>query len=187
MARATNVIVKSSTILALDMKKSFKRDENNKPIANLIFTVNGTPNMASAQRKACELVKHKNVMIIGIIKNENETFTLSADVFIANSKVCEPNVSYGHDFVTREFSVTQVDATYIDDNFEIITETIVYNGKTTTNKLLNFAREYFNNNNVVIDESTIVVKNEKRYMSKDTYMELGRKQNKDNDDNNNEE
>ena len=88
MARATNVKIASSTINCIDMKKKIERDNDNKPMPNLTFTMNGNPSKASALREAIKKANHKNVVIHSIVKNEIEMFNLTAAEFIANSEVC---------------------------------------------------------------------------------------------------
>ena len=175
MARATNVKIASSTVNCIDMKKKIERDNENKPMPNLTFTMNGNPSKASALREAIKKANHKNVVIHSIVKNEIEMFNLTAAEFIANSEVCVAGVVYGHEYITREFVYTKFNCMYFDDEFNCIEKELTYDGKTTLNKLQNYACEHFENANVGIDEDSIKIIKERRYMTKEKYLEIGKK------------
>ena len=64
---------------------------------------------------------------------------------------------------------------YFNDEFECIEEELTYDGKTTLNKLQNYACEHFENANVGIDEDSIKIIKERRYMTKEKYLEIGKK------------
>ena len=176
MARGINKNIAHSTIFALNCSIPFGMDENNNPVPNMVFNMNGAPNMNVALREAIKRAKDidgkptKNVMIINIATTTTKV-QVSASDFIANSYVCENGVVYGHEYITREFQITELQIMYVDKN-GMHNETLIYDGKTTENKLLNFARDYTKCQNTCILSSK--VKNERRYMTNEKYASLAK-------------
>ena len=176
MARGINKSIAHSTIFALNCSIPIVMNENNSPVANMVFSMNGTPNVNVALREAIRRAKDangnptKNVMILDIMTTTTNV-QVSASDFIANSNVCQNGVSYGHEYITREFQVTVLDIMWIDKD-GMHNATIYYDGKTTQNKLLNYARDYTKCQNTCILNSD--VKNERRYMTNEKYASLAK-------------
>ena len=132
------------------------------------FTVRGNKSDNAAQILT-EKKYGKNSMVVWVAKRNASKLTLNADAFIRNSKVCEENQSYGHDYVTAEFKVTYLSVMYKDKDGMHNTY-LIYNGETTDSKLINFARSATNSKMCVIKAKE--VRTERRYMSRACYENL---------------
>jgi hypothetical protein len=129
--------------------------------------LNGNPSDNRARIQAQKLFG-KNVMVISVDVDETK-LNVSPSDFIANSKVCKPNESYGREYITQTFKVTTIKGFYTDkDGMHIMN--LTYSGTTTDNKLRNFACDYYDTLNVVITNTTVT--DERRYMTRERYMQL---------------
>lgn len=172
MARTISKSISSATINVLDPSKSFKTDVNGMPIANVSFVLDGNPTMNKARIAAQKFCGSKNVMVLSIDVDETK-LTVSPDVFIANSSVCDPNEVYGREYVTQTFKITTYHGFYIDpENCSMVQFENCYFGETTANKLLKHAQDAAGTLNCVVTDSS--VSDERRYMSREKYMQLAR-------------
>lgn len=187
--RAITKAIGFSTVHALNADIPFSVDENGMPVANMIFNVNGTCSESKALRIATKQAKDangnptKNVMIIKVDTCNGPKISLDANVFLAHSEICQDNVTYGHEYITREFNATSITVMYIDNN-GMHNDTLIYDGITTANKLLNYARKSTNCQNCVITKTENIV--ERRYMSNAKFEELALKYGKKTDKNDSE-
>jgi hypothetical protein len=149
-----------------------------------IISVKGNCSIGKGQRIAEEHFDSRNVCVSYVYTEEKEKLSLSSDTFIANSKICDPNSSYGHDCVTAEFKVTHITCMTINKGKPEFTE-LIYAGATTDNKLLNFVRESLNNRMACIKSKKVTT--ERRWMSKSKYERLARAEMKTNTNTDTEE
>lgn len=173
MARAIAKNTAKAIIYAIDATQAFDVDENGMPKANVTVYATGKPSAAKAQRLVETRVGHKNVMILNI-EVEETALSLDSETFRRNSLPCVAGVSYGHDCVCQTFKVTKLRGFYLDTEKGLQQFEDTYNGTTTPNKLLNFARSLFPNATI----TNTIVEEEKRYMLKERYIELAKRERK---------
>lgn len=169
MARSISKKVNSATIYVLDPSKSFEVDDNGMPKANVTIEVDGAPTDNKARIIAQKECGSKNVMVLDVVIDTNK-LTVSPDVFRMHSSVCVEGETYGREYVTQEFKITYIDGFYMsDEGMQPFSTT--YNGVTTDSKLLNYAREVNNNTAIITNKR---VETERRYMTREKYIELGK-------------
>lgn len=171
MARAIAKNTAKATIYAFDATRDFELDESGMPKANLVVFATGKPSAAKAQRLVEVKAGHKNVMVLNV-EVEETALSLDSETFRRNSLPCVAGVSYGHDYVCQTFKVTKMRGFYLDAEKGLQQFEDTYNGATTPNKLLNFARSLFPNATI----TNTVVEEEKRYMLKEQYIELAKRE-----------
>lgn len=169
MARTISKSIASATVYILDPMKEFKLDENGVPIANVIMHLDGNPSANKARIAAEKFCKSKNIMVTKIEVDETK-LTVSPDVFIAHSKICKENETYGREYITQTFKVTYIDGLFMDENVMKVFN-VEYNGETTQNKLLNYVRETFNQTAIITNTKVL---DERRYMLREDYLKLAK-------------
>ena len=135
-----------------------------------VLTTHGRKSENSAQIMA-EKKFGKNSMVMHVVYKESAKLSLSADMFLANSEICEDGKSYGHETVTAEFKITYISAMWRDKS-GLHEEVLIFNGTTTDSKLLNYAREVTHSKLCVVKNKAIIT--ERRWMSRAKYENLAR-------------
>ena len=170
MARKVSKSIASAIIRVLDPSKDFETDEKGMPIANVEFATDGNPSANKARILAEKYCKSKNVMVLAIEVDETK-LTVSPDVFIANSEICKEGETYGREFITQTFKVTNIAGFYIDPENGMQEFDTTYDGETTENKLLNYVRDLFGQMAVITMSE---VNDERRYMTREKYLSLAK-------------
>lgn len=169
MARTISKAIASATVYVFDPSTNFELDENGMPMANRTFQLDGNPSENKARIQAQQRFG-KNVMVLAVEVDETK-LRIAPATFIANSEICKPDTTYGREYITQTFKVTTVSGFYTDaDGLHQFSE--VYAGETTANKLRNWVCDKFNTQNAVVANAT--VSEERRYMSRETYLELAK-------------
>ncbi len=169
MARTVTKSLASATVYALDATQPFTTGANGMPEPNLVFNIDGNPTSNRARIAAQKAAGHKNVMVLRVDVDESKV-KVSPATFYANSNLCVSGESYGREYVTQTFKVTRAKGFYIDAEsgaFEQFTHN--YFGVTTDSKLLKAVRDVYGMNAVISDT---VIEEQRRYMSREDYMEL---------------
>lgn len=128
-----------------------------------------------AARIQCEkILGTPNFMVVSRDVSEDEqnsaTYSMNAELFVANADVCEPDKSYGHDTVTATMKITEVGYYTLDSSEP---KTYYFSGVTTERKLRNAVCDYEKTQNIIMLKPTV---SEIRYwMSKDKFVELADK------------
>lgn len=118
----------------------------------------GTPNFMLVSREVCEDEQNSAV------------YSMSAELFVANADVCEPDKSYGHDTVTATMKITEVGYYTLDSSEP---KKYYFSGVTTERKLRNAVCEYEKTQNIIMLKPTV---SEIRYwISKEKFIELAEK------------
>lgn len=170
MARTVSKSIASATIYALDAAKAFDID-NGKPVANLVFTMDGNPSENKARIEASKMAGHKNVMILDIMVDETKV-SVDPHVFMMNSSLCVEGESYGREYVTQTFKTTYYRGWYTDESGNMVAFENCYFGETTDSKLRKHAIDACGTQNVIITDK--VVKDERRFMRREKYMSLAK-------------
>lgn len=169
MSRTVTKSLATATVYALDATKEFETDANGMPIANLVFNIDGNPTANRARIAAQKAAGHKNVMIMSIEVDETKV-KVSPTTFYANSSRCKEGETYGRDYVTQTFKLTEVSGFYIDDETGNMTPYAnTYFGMTTDSKLLKAMRDTYGMTAIITAKPIV---EERRYMARDKYMEL---------------
>ena len=170
MARSISKSIASAIVYILDPTVEFDIVDG-KPVANTTMLLDGNPSMNKALIEAQKFCGHKNVMVLDIKVDETKV-TVSPAAFMLNSRVCIEGQSYGREYITQTFKVTYYRGWYIDSDGNMVNFENAYNGETTDSKLRKHAIDACGSKNIVITEKT--VKEERRYMRREKYMELAR-------------
>lgn len=133
------------------------------------FTLDGNPNESKALRVAQKKYGF-NVMVLSVDIDESSV-AIDPDVFFANSEVCNPDTSYGREYITQTFKNTIIHAMHMVDGSPK-PETLVYFGVTTLRKARNFACDSLEDSNVIVTGTEVV--EERRFMTREKYKELAR-------------
>ena len=172
MARKITKKLSNATVYAYNGDKELEIDENGNVKHNFIFTMAGNPSELQAYNFACKLADTKNIAI-DKIEIDVTAIDVDAQTFYDHSKICEDNVSYGHDYITREFTIMVCKVMYTDENKSRKIMEIVYPDATTQNKLLNYVREYTGDKMAII-MGKVEKKTERRYMTVEKYKSLAK-------------
>ena len=116
----------------------------------LVTTFEGCKSERAARARLKSLLKTDNYILKSceIVKGNGETrYTMDAELFYSLASVCTNGVTYGHDTVTVQFTVSYYD--YYDVNGTKHVFTVL--GKTTTSKALKAIREELNTQDVMIN------------------------------------
>lgn len=136
------------------------------------FVIDGNKSERAINAYVFSKLKTRNFMLVShenIEANDESTYTMSADDFYLFSNKCKDGVSYGHDTITSTFKNTY--ATYYTSDME--EHTYFYVGVTTESKLRKAIIEEIKDSNILVGNIRFV--EERRYMSKDAFMEHARK------------
>lgn len=176
MARTITKAITTTTIAVFDPSKKFELDANDMPMPNVFFERNGNVSLERAQKLAEVHCKNKNVMAMSVETSVKKS-TVSPATFYNHSRMCIDGETYGHDTITQEFVFTYATGFYIDcsgmHKLDYVTNSdLMYFGKTTANKYLNFAREVLSTNAVTVTE--LLYGKVKRWMTKDEYDAISR-------------
>ena len=169
MARTVSKSIASATIYALNPAKPFEVDANGMPKANVEFAADGNPSPNKARILAEKYCKTKNVMVLRVEVDETK-LSVNPEVFITNSEICKDGATYGREYITQTFKITTLQGFYMDEK-GMHQFTDIYNGETTDNKLLNYARDLFGQTTVITAKKVV---DERRFMTRERYMELAR-------------
>ena len=167
MARTVSKSLASATVYVFDPSTEFELDENGMPKPNRNFKLDGNPS-ANVARIQAQKLYGKNVLVCSVEVDETK-LSVAPSVFIANSDICKEGESYGREYVTQTFKITEISGFYIGTEGMTKFE-YEFAGETTQNKLLNMICDKYQTRNAVITSST--VKDERRYMTRDKYLEL---------------
>lgn len=177
MARSINTLSAAATIYGIDPSKELKFDETGMPMPNVVIKANGNPSETRAFNLLAQHCKSKNVMVHHIDVDTNK-LKVPSDVFLTHSKVCEKNVTYGHDYVVQTFKKSVLTGFYKDAKGKMHQfEEAYYVVTTVMNKLLNLVKDAHEDATFVMITKTDVVE-EKRYMTKEEFMDLAKNANK---------
>lgn len=155
----TTVIVRVLTENGLEEKQVVLDGNKSERAARIqCEKILGTPNFMVVSREVCE------------DEQNSATYSMSAELFVANADICEPDKSYGHDTVTATMKITEV-AYYTLDSSE--PKKYYFSGVTTERKLRNAICEYEKTQNVIMLNPT--VSDIRYWMSKDKFIELADK------------
>lgn len=176
MARTISKNVTTSTIFAFNPDKPYELDSNDMPLPNVTFDKNGNVTLERAQRLAETFCKSKNVMAMYVETSVRKS-VVSPEKFFMESEVCKDGVSYGHDCIVQEFVFTVGDGFAITKNGMVKLNwrenpEIMYFGKTTTSKYINFLREVLDTKSVTVTK--LHHAKVKQWMSKEKYEEISR-------------
>ena len=166
MARAITKVFGSS------QTKAIVKYFNDGKIEEREFLFDGNKSERAIQALVFKKLNTRNFMLVShgnIAGTEEATYTMSADDFMLFSNPCDDGVSYGHDTVTSTFKNTY--ATYYTSDME--EHTFFYVGVTTESKLRKAIIEEIKDSNILV--GNIKVLEERRYMSKDKFMQYARK------------
>lgn len=166
--RAITINKSQSSIYAIvvsNMPNGMKTvtDENGNNIAYTdMYTQDGNITMERGQR-LCEAKYGKNSMCV-YVKNAGKSgkLSISGDVFLANSSVCDEGGSYGHDFITREIKSTLAHCMVLDNGMPNMVD-VKFAEVTTDSKLLNWVRDATHCASAIVISKEIIT--ERRYMS----------------------
>ena len=172
MARAITKSLASSIVFGLDANKEFDMTDDGAIIPNVTVQCDGVPSETKALNLLAKKVGHRNVMVLNVQTDETK-LSLSAAGFLMNSMVCKENEVYGHDFVTQTVKITVYNGFAVVDGKPqpFIGEWI---GETTKAKVLKAERDARNSRNVVV--TSMQVKEERRYMSRELYLKLAKRE-----------
>ena len=103
---------------------------------------------------------------LNVVEGDDEkSYSMSNELFIANSDICDADTSYGREFVT---------ATVKTSRFTVLAEdgmkTVELAGTTTENKARKFIGDVLGTTNFLLTSTEI--SESRRYMTKDKFMEL---------------
>ena len=169
MARSVTKSLASATIYVFDPSRDFSIGEDGMPLPNRKFVCDGNPSENKARILAEKHCKSKNVMVVRIEVDETK-LNVTPETFYANSEECDPDATYGREFVTQTFKITLINGFYID-TAGMHSFTVDYFGVTTDSKLLSYVREQFGQR-ATITHAAIV--EERRYMTRERYIELAK-------------
>ena len=172
MARKVTKKLNNATVYAFNGDKELKIDEDGNVLHNFIFTMAGNPSELQAYNFACKLADTKNIAI-DKIEIDVTTLDVDAQTFYDHSKLCEEGVSYGHDFITREFAIMTCKVMFTDEDKVRKIAEIIYPDATTQSKLLNYVREYTKDKMAII-MGKAEKKTERRYMTVEEYKSLAK-------------
>lgn len=166
MARATKKAIVESTIYVDYI------DENDEMRSGAII-VNGKP----SDNRALILAQKqfgKNCFV-DRIETDVQTAALDAETFAAHALPCIEGEVYGRDYVTQTMERTSFTVKCKDADGKPMTTTLHYEGRTTINKLRNYAIEQLESKNVMVLPKSIKVEQVRMYMLKDAYIALASK------------
>ena len=171
MARSISINDNASTIYGFTPTREIVMGENGFPMPNIVISAPGKVSDNKARILLEKEAKTKNVMLVRVETDETK-LSVSADDFIINSRRVLDGESFGHDYIVREFKITEFSGWLIDEQgfHEFKDE---YPGTTTANKLLNYARELFGPT-ATINPSSVNVTTEKRVMTRAKYAEIAK-------------
>ena len=169
MARKVTKSIVKSTVYGLNPSAPFDTDENGFPIANVTLLVQGNPSQNQAYLKLAKFCGSKNVMVIDIVADETK-ISIDPFTFYAHSKACIEGISYGREYITQTFKITEYDVLYMSSE-GMKYGSGFYIGETTQSKLLNYARE--SHPNCIITQTRVI--DERRFMTRNEYLELASK------------
>ena len=169
MARSISKSLASATVYVFDPSIAFELDENGNPKPNREFKIDGNPSLNAARIKAQKLYG-RNILVTDVQVDETK-LTVSPTDFLMHSSVCLDGESYGREFVTQTFKITTYRGWYMSEDGMTAFEN-EYVGETTQSKLQTHAIASTGTKNTVITDVT--VREERRFMSRDKYMELAK-------------
>lgn len=171
MARAISINDNASTIYGFTPTREITIGDDGFPMPNIIIAAPGKVSDNKARLLLEKEVKTKNVMLVRVEFDETK-LSLSAEDFIINSRRVLNGESFGHDSIVREFKITEFAGWYMDEHgFHNFTDE--FPGTTTTNKLLNYARDLFGPT-ATINPDSVNVTTEKRVMTRAKYSEIAK-------------
>ena len=133
-----------------------------------VMEFDGRKSQKAAQVAIRKLLNTTNFFISSLetVESENEqTYTLDADVFAANANNCQDGDVYGREYVTSTVKATV---------YEVLStngmETVVLSGTPATSRARNAIAEEVGSDNFLITEQRIV--ESRMYMTRDKFCEL---------------
>lgn len=177
MARAiTKALIKSTIYVMvgehLDSLTSVEFNTDNENVETVYYTDIISVDSKISNAKARVIVANTfgtNASITYVRQELIGKVSINSHLFFSESSMCEENVVYGHDTVTRDFKMTEINIVYIDDETKKpVFRSLCYIGYTTDSKLLKFARSLYKT--CIIQSTHRYI--EKRWMTKTHYNEL---------------
>ena len=171
MARSISINDNASTIYGFTPTRKITIGESGFPIPNVIISTPGKLSDNKARILLEKEAKTKNVMLVRVETDETK-LSVSAENFVINSRRVLDGESFGHDYIVREFKITEFSGWFIDEHgFHEFSDE--FPGTTTANKLLNYARELFGPTATVKPDS-VKITTEKRVMTRAKYAEIAK-------------